>query len=181
MDETADLKRIPGFPNYFVSRDGHVFSIVSGKPKELAQVPGSDGGRYRYVNLGKKKRIGVHQLVAMCFLPSPVMVVRHRDNNPSNNHADNLRWGTQAENLADRVEHGTMTAGERNGACKVSDDVAEEIRKRRLAKERCRDIAADVGLSASQVHRIGLGQRRANLNGQVATRQRNSRKESSAC
>ena len=184
MNETADLKRVPGFPAYFVSRDGKVFSTVSGKPKELAQVSGSEKGRYRYVNLGKKKRIGVHQLVAICFLPppgefngKPQTVVRHRDNDPTNNHADNLRWGTQGQNLADRVEHGTMTIGDRNGSTKVGDDVVASIRLRRIAKETCRAIAADVGLSAAQVHRIGLGQRRVFVPGQAAGRQRRSRKD----
>jgi hypothetical protein len=157
-----DVRPVPGHPLYSVSRDGRVFSHRRGT-RELKQMGGSGlkgrPGIYRYVNLGKACRIGVHQLVAMCFLPPPIEVdgkmqnvVRHRDNDPTNNHADNLRWGTQKQNLADREEAGTLTRGEVNGQAKVTEAVVLEIRRRRAAGEQCRDIAIDLRLS----HQEGL-------------------------
>ena len=47
----------------------------------------------------------VHRLVAEAFLPNPngLPVVNHKDENPSNNRADNLEWCTQKYNC----EYGT--------------------------------------------------------------------------
>lgn len=48
----------------------------------------------------------VHRLVADAFLPAPTpeqVVVMHLDDDKSNNHYKNLRWGTQSENMADAV------------------------------------------------------------------------------
>ena len=44
----------------------------------------------------------VHRLVAMTYIPNPENkpCVCHKDNNPLNNHVDNLYWGTQAENMS---------------------------------------------------------------------------------
>lgn len=37
----------------------------------------------------------------------PGMMARHRNGNPADNRVENLRWGTQSENMLDAVEHGT--------------------------------------------------------------------------
>jgi len=44
----------------------------------------------------------VHRLVGISFHPNPdnKRCVNHIDMNPANNHADNLEWCTDAENLA---------------------------------------------------------------------------------
>lgn len=44
----------------------------------------------------------VHRLVALTYIPNPENkpCVCHKDNNPLNNHVDNLYWGTQAENMS---------------------------------------------------------------------------------
>jgi hypothetical protein len=55
---------------------------------------------------GSSRISKVHRLVAESFLPPqpfPGAIVRHLDGNPANNAADNLAWGTQAENRVDRI------------------------------------------------------------------------------
>lgn len=179
-----DIRPILGHPGYYVSIDGRIFSEVMGGFKEIVQAYGGSGGGYRYVALGRRFSTGVHQLVAQMFVSVPMelvgqrLVVRHRDNNPSNNHADNLEWGTQAQNLADRIAAGTMTWGERNGGSKLTVEQVIEIRRRRAAKERCRDIARDFNIGYQQVHRIGAGHRWSHVDSPIALRQRASRKES---
>lgn len=44
----------------------------------------------------------------MAFVPNPEGKpnVLHWDDNPQNNHSDNLRWGTQKENAADIIRNG---------------------------------------------------------------------------
>lgn len=43
----------------------------------------------------------VHRLVAQCFVPNPnnLPTVNHIDGNKHNNHADNLEWMTQRQNV----------------------------------------------------------------------------------
>ena len=50
----------------------------------------------------------VHRLVAEAFLgtPSKGMEVCHNDGDGSNNHVDNLRWGTHQQNIHDIIRHG---------------------------------------------------------------------------
>lgn len=93
-------KPIQGFGiGYEVSSLGRVRNIDSGKT-----LKGSYDRRYHYVYMNGK-RVGVHRLVAMAFLPNPFNcpVVNHIDENPSNNRVDNLEWCTQKYNC----NHGT--------------------------------------------------------------------------
>ena len=51
----------------------------------------------------------MHRLVAKVFRPGrngKNDVVMHIDDNPHNNNADNLEWGTTAKNNDDAIEHG---------------------------------------------------------------------------
>lgn len=58
-----------------------------------------DGSRFIYVHKGHTKK--VHRLVCEAFNGPPVgkQVCMHLDEDSSNNTPDNLRWGTQKENL----------------------------------------------------------------------------------
>ena len=49
---------------------------------------------------GKTIRIPVHRLVAMAFIPNPhnLPCINHKDENPCNNHVDNLEWCTYKYN-----------------------------------------------------------------------------------
>lgn len=55
-----------------------------------------------------KRQFKVHTLVCIAFLgPRPNMqVVRHLDDNPTNNNLDNLSYGTQSDNMSDRKRNG---------------------------------------------------------------------------
>lgn len=59
-----------------------------------------DSGRLGMTRNGKNHRI--HRLVCEAFhgpAPFPRAVVMHLDEDQTNNRADNLKWGTQKENL----------------------------------------------------------------------------------
>lgn len=51
-------------------------------------------------NSGIHNRVLIHRLVALSFLENPneYPVVNHKDENPSNNHVDNLEWCTYTYN-----------------------------------------------------------------------------------
>lgn len=58
---------------------------------------------------GKQRRIAIHILVCTAFhgaRPTPEHEVCHWDDVKTNNHADNLRWGTRADNAADMARNG---------------------------------------------------------------------------
>jgi HNH endonuclease/NUMOD4 motif len=91
-------RTVAGWPRYEVSDWGRVRRIV---PQSLA-------GAYPAVTLSepgrRSLRVRVHQLVARAFLgPCPDgQEVLHGNDEPYDNRASNLRYGTRAENLADR-------------------------------------------------------------------------------
>ncbi len=106
-------------PGYEVTRDGRVFSVETnwrGRGRfELTPDLNSHG--YPSVRIyvqGRRKRIAVHRLVARAFLderPSFSHEICHLDGDRTNNRAENLRWGTRAENAADRERHGRTSRG----------------------------------------------------------------------
>lgn len=58
------------------------------------------------------KNIPVHRLVAKMFVPGrtdDTPLVMHKDDNPKNNNASNLAWGTYQQNNMDAVLHGLRT------------------------------------------------------------------------
>jgi hypothetical protein len=108
---------------YEVTPDGRVFSLTNWRGlgrRELAQEPNDDGyPSVRLIINGKRTRKAVHVLVAERYLPprpTPAHEVRHLDGNKLNRSADNLAWGTRAENAADREAHGRTSRGERHAA-----------------------------------------------------------------
>ena len=98
MTQWKPLERYNGL--YLVSDDGQIFSTRSNR---LLKPQVTNVGYLRIeLNInGKTYREGVHRLVAECFVPNPnnYPVVNHKDENPLNNHADNLEWCTQKYNM----------------------------------------------------------------------------------
>lgn len=92
-------KQIKGYPDYFVSNTGKVKSYrYPSKGRIIMGHLDKDG--YRRILLysapGVRKTKGVHRLVAEAFIPNPnnYPVINHKDENRSNNNANNLEWCT---------------------------------------------------------------------------------------
>lgn len=95
------MKQIPGYPHYKASDDGRIWSEYS--QKFLTPSPQFNTG-YVSVELferGKRKRVSVHRLVAMTFIPNPNNhpVVNHKNEVRDDNRASNLEWCTQKYNV----------------------------------------------------------------------------------
>lgn len=98
--DTEDIKMeeiwkdVPGYEGiYIVSSFGRIRNLVSGKFIKSSQK--NDG--YCRVCLSKNgcgKCINIHRLVAQVFIPNPdnLPQVNHRDEDKTNNVADNLEW-----------------------------------------------------------------------------------------
>ena len=94
--------------SYLVSNDGQVKSL---KSKKLLKFLSLRGG-YRSVYITKiNKKIKVHRLVALAFIPnndSNKKLVNHKDGNKLNNHVDNLEWTTASENVQHAIDTGLI-------------------------------------------------------------------------
>lgn len=103
---------ISDFPGYYVTVEGKVYSRKNNRHGYLkdyhllkTKYTKHDGRPYvtlRNPKLGIRRLAKVHRLVALAYTPNPdnKPCVCHKDNNPLNNHVDNLYWGTQAENMS---------------------------------------------------------------------------------
>lgn len=117
--KAEEWKDITGFEGrYQVSNEGqvrrlaHIVSRSDNRPlplKAMTLNPTPDKHGYLAMMLPGGRRHYVHRLVAQEFLDNPQShpMVLHWDGNPLNNHVENLRWGTQSENMRDRERHGT--------------------------------------------------------------------------
>ena len=94
---------IPDFPSYEVSDEGHIRNTSTQlilKPRKIA--------KYFSVQLGAGNNRYIHRLVLHAFVGPPNgRIVRHKDNDASNNCLSNLQYGTPADNTEDRKRHDT--------------------------------------------------------------------------
>ena len=94
------MKPIPGYPHYKASEDGRIWSDYS--HRFLVSSPLHTG--YTSVELyedNKSRRVSVHRLVAMAFLPNPdnLPCVNHKNEIKEDNRAVNLEWCTHKYNV----------------------------------------------------------------------------------
>lgn len=150
-----ELKAIPGAPGYYITRGGEVFCI------RKLRLRRDKNGYLRpclYINK-KKKRPGVHNLLARAFLPPPKNgqnEVRHLDGNSHNNSLSNLAWGTRKQNAEDMARHGSVR-GENNPRAKLHREAITEIRQRLAAGEKQKSIANAFGVGKSLIQAINVG------------------------
>ena len=107
---------------------------------------------------GKTESVTVHSLVAATFIdPRPHgMEVCHNNGVRSDPSVGNLRYGTRAENLRDKVAHGTDNRGENHVSAKLT---AAKVREIRADTRTHSAISADYGVSPVQIHRIKARER----------------------
>lgn len=155
---------IPGFEGlYSVEREGAVF-----KRDDRQMKPRID--RYGYANVrlsrdGKKSWKKAHRVVCEAFHGAPPTATHHAahlDNDPLNNHCENLAWLTPKENNAHKLIFGTHQdmAGEKHPCARLSDDDVAAIRERASAGESGRALGREYGVNQSHISRIVRGRRR---------------------
>jgi len=104
-------KYIPSYEGYMVSEDGEVMTLPgkrNGGTLGYVLSPRKSQMGYLQValnnDLGERKWEYVHRLVAMAWIPKKqnqrdCKIVMHKDDNTLNNTKNNLRWGTQFQNM----------------------------------------------------------------------------------
>ena len=163
MPAVEQWKPVNGYEGlYEVSSHGRVRSVdrtvtrsdgqVHRRKGKLLRTPLSPGGGYPFVNLstqGKHRIRYVHSLVAGAFIGTRPegMEVCHNDGIKTNNHVDNLRYGTSSDNELDKLRHGThhnkakthCLRGHELFAENVPPSAAKVGRRECLACKRARD------------------------------------------
>ncbi len=101
-------KKIKDYPNYLISKDGKIYSLISKKIKDFEKI---DSGycRVRLFNgtSNKGKKFYVHQLVAQTYIlnPNGYDQVNHKDLNKHNNNINNLEWCDASMNMQHNADN----------------------------------------------------------------------------
>ena len=143
---------VPGYEGYYeVSDHGNVRSVDRVVPRgkgtltvrgsDTAQFP--DPGGYRRANLHKdgiNTLLLVHRIVMLAFggPPSGDQIVCHNDGDPTNNHIDNLRWGTHSSNMYDKRAHGTDYQVNKTHCCRGHQLAGANLRQRDHNRRGCK-------------------------------------------
>lgn len=152
----TDTERwIPGFEgSYAVDIEGNLISFKRGKKTFL--IGGLDKDGYRKAILcmdGKRHYFRIASLIALAFIGERPdgMVIRHIDGDSLNNRPNNLAYGTQKENIADKEIHGTKLFGEKHGSSILNEAQVLEIRSSQLGSTK---LSIKYGVSRSCVDEI---------------------------
>ena len=163
MDER--WKRISDSPIYWVSNKGRLWSSLSN-----AFIEGTPNIISGHVDIGLRingcrQHQYLHRLVAEAFVPNPhnYTVVRHLDNDPLNNCADNLAWGTQYDNVQDSIRSGTFryfNEQDREKAMVIRRTPVVAVRfsdGKRFYFESQQEASRELGIEQSTIHRCLCG------------------------
>lgn len=135
----VEFRLVPGWPAYAASSDGRIWCCaraVRGAPvgdswKERKLWTTRKG--YMAITLygPKQRRVEVQTVMLETFQgPRPEgQVARHLNGKSRDNNRINLAWGTQKENAADAIRHGTKICGVRQCKAKLTDILVLEMRK----------------------------------------------------
>jgi hypothetical protein len=170
-------KPIPGYENaYEASTEGRIRSLerivtytrrdgrrVERKHPSKVLRPGLNSSGYEIVTLcdtaNRHHTRTVHLLILETFVgpKQPGQQCRHLDGSIRNNALSNLRWGTSAENMADKIAHGTWVRGSRVGNSRLTEHQVREIKARLAQKEPHASIALDYGVKTVTISAISSG------------------------
>jgi hypothetical protein len=153
--------------HYAVSDCGRLFSNCpvltgAGGVREITlSVDKESGYRFAYIYRDgrKRKHVRVHKLVAEAFVPNPDghRLVRHFDDDPANNRAANLMWGSSKDNADDARRNGRLRTGSRSPQAKATEHQIAAIRLARAAGLPTATLTAELGYSPSRGLAVACG------------------------
>ena len=164
MTMETDYKILDEYPFYRIYPDGKVYSI---KLKKYIDGHKNKRGYYAFTLYdleGKRKHKGLHQLLAMAFIPNPNKheVVRHLDDNKDNNSLSNLKWGTIKENIEDAIRNNVFKMPDNSRKWLVKVPNGDIIEVNNLS-----DFCLNHNLSKQNLHKTYKGDRNHHKNYQL--------------
>lgn len=134
-------------------------AIVKNPPKDCVIWPfakkESGHGRLAY----QKQQVPAHRLALILYSglePDGLQALHGRCHDPACINPLHLRWGTQSENMLDRILDGTDNRGDRHPLAKLTESQVLEI-KSLLGKESGRAIAQRFNVSPGTICNIKKG------------------------
>ncbi len=167
--QIGDAIPIPGFPGYLVNSEGNIFSkLRRGRTggeagdiqRELRPSINEQGYKRVVLFVGRRAHTEfVHALVLLAFVgPRPAgLHICHYDGNSGNNTLKNLRYDTPANNYLDSLRLGVAVRGPNHPLAKLDAEKVIEMRRRRAAGEKDKDLALAFGVSRSLCSEVGRG------------------------
>lgn len=142
-------KHHPVLTDYQISNLGRVKG-----PRRLLKTVPCKLRYYVFVQI-RSKIYSVHRLVLETFVgPCPDgHIACHNDGNPANNKLTNLRWDTHQANADDRVAHGNVWPGGRNGS-KLSKTQRQKVFRLREQGVTVDVIAKRLGVTPRRIFQI---------------------------
>ena len=138
--EVSSHGRVRSLDRTVTRSDGQVRHLEG----KVLRTPPMQPSGYPFVNLraqGKHRIRYVHSLVAEAFIGTRPegMEVCHYDGNKTNNHVDNLRYGTSRDNELDKLRHGTNYNAAKTHCPRGHELFAENIPPRiaKLGRRQC--------------------------------------------
>jgi len=138
IDNSEIWKPVVGWEGtYEISVQLGIRRIAGGKGARVGRIlkQSLDGHGRPCVHLrlrGKEMTHLVAHLVADAFLPpkGPTdQVLRHLNDDPTDNRIENLAWGTRYDNTKDAMRNNRLTKGIAHSNAKLTEDNVREIRR----------------------------------------------------
>lgn len=152
------MKQINNFPDYFIDENFEVWSIKNNKIKKKIPYQHKQGYlKHDFWKNGKRYKIYIHRIIAELFIPNPenLPYVRHLDDNPLNNSIENLAWGTNKDNVDDKIKNGNQLKGEEIVSSKLTKQQITEIREKYVPWKCTQEqLGKEYGVHASTISNI---------------------------
>lgn len=156
------MQPIPNFKDYFIDREGNIYSLRAGANQKKPEVPRKiktyNSNGYRGIRLskdGKLYKLFIHRILLEVFVSPcpPGYECRHINSIRDDNRLENLAWGSRVENMADKKLMGTENVGSKHGMSRLTEEQVKEIR--RLGQEaNIKERAMDKGGNYKEIGKI---------------------------
>lgn len=160
------------YPMLTISNTGEVLTTNTGVVRYTRV--NKQGYVITQVEINRKiKTLKVHRLVAEIFLPEPdedlvlkcskehhkKVIVRHLDNDKTNNHSTNLAWSDQLTNTKQAWDDNLIPSliGESNGRATLTDSLVHKICKDYEDGMKPKEAVGKYGISQQQATKIKAG------------------------
>ena len=153
--------KIKGYLCYDISEDGEVKNTNTNKHLKK-QINNSGYYRVELSKKGRSKKLFVHRLVALSFIPNieNLPQVNHKDGNKLNNNVSNLEWITASNNKkhAFRVlgQKPNKAFNDKNGKTKIKkEEIPSLIERKRYTTYKI--LAKEVGVNPKYLSNLLRG------------------------